>query len=156
MNDNGEQPPPTGPTDEQKQQLIETITQGIALDMWLVAAFAPHFPEERFGEIVEQLAREQYSISEDIMPSFMDPQTFKKHPILHVKVMHIESGKEAVFPCYKRLDDPSIKQDPQLAIASAMGMAFLQSPVSRFLLKAYGYHVRYLQSNDPLRLRLVT
>lgn len=141
------------PTDE---EIVSLLTQQLMPQMAVVHAFAPHIDGKIFPKVAQQCAKQQLDIDKNIMPTFLDPETLDKHPLILITVWtEDEDGnkKEATFPAYKRLED--VKGDPQLAVASAVALAFLMNPLPRAILMLHGFKFKFVQTNAPGRLTLV-
>lgn len=136
-------PPPEpdlpDPTDE---QIIETMAQFILMELPIATAFAPGFPASKLPGIAEFLANEQHMINTKILPRLLDPKEKYSHLILRFTTTPA-SPEEANLPrpgarveAPRRLEGVT---EPGIAAQSGLVFAFLQTPISRAMLRMNGY-----------------
>jgi hypothetical protein len=146
------------PTDE---EVIETMTQCILLELPIAHAFVPSFPADRMHAIAMFLAKEQHMINTEILPRLLDPNGDKSHIILRFTTMPQSEAEANQSRPGVRVEAPRNLEgstDPGEAMSSGMVFAFLQSPVSRAMLRMAGFTYEFSfgdsegPSNQPLVL----
>lgn len=133
--------------DEQPQEVVELtpeqLYQALALDignqlLGLAASFAPNFPQERLGEVVDGMVREQLTIAEKIMPSLTNPELYRSGKFL-IEINSRGAGPDVepfIMQCQKRPEDCKTPFD---ALGQALLLSFLLMPAVRALLRMYGW-----------------
>lgn len=126
-------------TGELREQLAMKLAEGILAEITpLAMAFAPHFPQERLGEVAARVAGEQIQIMEQIIPELVSQARQRRQ--FNV-ILETAQGQAALFPSLTRLE--AAEGDPQLAISTGMLMAFLMQASVRGLLLMHGYRYRF-------------
>ena len=147
---------PVEPTAEQLEKLLRTdMANQLA---GLAVAFAPAFPQESLGEVVEIMLNEQMVIAQQIMPSLTDPEVLKQRRRFMIEIRRRNPGpddKSEHLMVLKRLEDCATPSD---ALAQALMLAFLLSPAVRALLRMYGWDYLFKEpkgDGEPRASKLV-
>lgn len=144
--DGNDQPPELTP-----EQVVQFMRMELGASIEKLAAdFAPHFPQDKLGEVVEYMLSEQQTVINEILPGYVDPDVYGRHTQIYVEIqVKDKDGKmrEATFPGLKRIE--MADGDPQLAIVAPMILAFLLSPAVRAILRLHGYNYTFKEPKNP-------
>jgi len=111
-------------------------------------AFAPWADPASFAPLAAKLATEQIDlINAQILPTMLEPGS--DYPVFGIKVTG-RSGVAGVAAAPKRLEDCG--DDPGQAIAQALALAFLLTPVVRGLLQLAGFKYDFEQKRSKPKL----
>lgn len=118
----------------------------------LAAAFTPHFPQDKLGEVAARLAEEQMQIVQQMLP-FIQSQVGSRK-LIQVSVDSFHTNKNAIFPAISRIEE--CENDPQLAIATAAVYGLLLSPMARafLLMSGYRYQFQFVEGKQKNRVSL--
>ena len=140
--------PPTG------EEIIETMTHGLMVQLQPALIFAPEFPRERLPEVARFIAEEQYKINTEVLPRMADPD--EPHPRIALKFTTMPTGPSdvatpregVVFESVRRLEGIF---DPEDASRMAFIYAFFDSPVARAILRMnhYTYQFSFVGEAPP-------
>ena len=135
-------------------ELLEQCRAQVRMQLGVIMAFLPEIGTDAVAKLGEALARQQLTIAQNIFPTLIEEDAVADAPFVQVVVSHKESTEEVAFPAYKRIGMLEVGDNPRLAIASAMFLAFLTSPAARGLLLAHGFEFRFEQVRNKSKFEL--
>lgn len=107
---------------------------------------APHLNETQCSLLVDVVLKEQSIIANTVYRDVLDPERQKQYPYWGMKIEDITGGKGEIAALKK----PSLCKGNLVEILRFAELyAFVQTPILRMLLRAYGFKYQFIQAPEP-------